>query len=250
MNKPDTVPSSDEMQTGPVFISYATSDRKEALSVCKAIERRGTKCWLACRDVEPGENYQEAIVAAIRKARAMVLVFSGAANNSDEIKKELSLASRHRVPLMALRIEEVEPSDAFAYELSTRQWLDAFGGWNEAIDALVRKVERASPPANSPEAAAATSSRRRTRLAPHSKRLCAALAVAFVALAAIAGMLLWKPMTGTEPLTVQIAGFQALGGTPADATGAFQQELRSAFGDERAVVVKDTDGTFTLGGSI
>ena len=109
-----------------VFISYATADRKQALSVCKAIERRGTACWISMRDVEPGENYQEAIVHSIRNARAVVLVFSQAANSSDEIKKELSLASRYHVPVMALRIEDVEPSDAFAYELSTRQWIDAF----------------------------------------------------------------------------------------------------------------------------
>ena len=67
----------------------------------------------------------------------MVLVFSEAANNSDEIKKELSLASRYHIPVMALRIEDVEPSDAFAYELSTRQWIDAFDGWDKSIDSLV-----------------------------------------------------------------------------------------------------------------
>ena len=100
----------------PVFVSYATADRKQALSVCKAIERRGISCWISTRDVQPGENYQEAIVRALRSARAMVLVFSDAANNSDEIKKELSLASRYHIPVMALRIEDVEPSDAFAYE--------------------------------------------------------------------------------------------------------------------------------------
>src|SRR5437868_734308 len=83
----------------------------------------------------------------------MVLLFSGAANNSDEIKKELSLASRYRVPVMALRIEDVEPSDAFAYELSTRQWIDAFDGWDRSIDALVGRIgqlsagERSAAPA-------------------------------------------------------------------------------------------------------
>src|SRR5206468_12776620 len=110
------------------------------MSVCKAIERRGPKCWIASRDVAPGENYQEAIVRSLRTARAMVLVFSDAANNSDEIKKELSLASRHQVPIMALRIEDVEPSDAFAYELSTRQWIDAFAGWDRSIDSLARRI--------------------------------------------------------------------------------------------------------------
>jgi hypothetical protein len=83
--------------SGPIFISYATADRKQALRVCEAIEQRGANCWLSCRDVQPGENYQEAIVRFIRSAPAMVLVFSKSANNSDEIKKELSLASRYRV---------------------------------------------------------------------------------------------------------------------------------------------------------
>ena len=52
------------------------------------------------------------------------------------MKKELSLASRYRIPVIALRIEDVEPSDAFAYELSTRQWIDAFfdGRGEKAID--------------------------------------------------------------------------------------------------------------------
>ena len=77
----------------------------------------------------------------------MVLVFSEAANNSDEIKKELSLASRYHVPVMALRTEDVEPNDAFAYELSTRQWIDAFESWDRSIDALVQHIGRLSAPA-------------------------------------------------------------------------------------------------------
>jgi hypothetical protein len=81
----ENLPTDDD-QARPVFVSYATADRKEALAVCKAIERRGLKCWISTRDVEPGENYQEAIVRALRHSRAMVLVFSDAANNSNEIK--------------------------------------------------------------------------------------------------------------------------------------------------------------------
>jgi tetratricopeptide (TPR) repeat protein len=133
------------------FISYATADRKRALALCKAIEQRGARCWISCRDVSPGANYQEAIVRAIRDARAVVLVFSRAANNSDEIKKELSLASRFRVPVMALRIEDVEPSDAFAYELSTRQWIDAFEDRDRSIDALVREMAELSEQSKGPQ---------------------------------------------------------------------------------------------------
>ena len=140
MSEPAAVSSQDRRVSSLVFISYATADRKEATRLSRAIERRGTKCWISARDVALGENYQEAIVHSIRCARAIVLVFSQAANTSDEIKKELSLASRFRVPVMAVRIEEVEPSDAFAYELSTRQWIDAFAGWDRSIDTLVRRI--------------------------------------------------------------------------------------------------------------
>ena len=92
------------------------------------------------RDVRPGENYQEAIVQALRSARAVVLVFTDAANSSAEIKKELSLASRYNVPVIALRLKEVEPTDAFAYELSTRQWINAFEGWDPSIDKLIGRI--------------------------------------------------------------------------------------------------------------
>ena len=155
MHEPPVDASHPDAARTRVFVSYATADRKQALSVCKALEGRGAECWISTRDVAPGENYQEAIVRSLREARAMVLVFSDAANNSDEIKKELSLASRYHVPVLALRIEDVEPSDAFAYELSTRQWIDAFDGWDKSINSLVQRLGQmpgaeatsASPPA-------------------------------------------------------------------------------------------------------
>jgi hypothetical protein len=140
VNEPGPTPIDGQSASRPVFVSYATEDRKQALDVCNAIEGRGARCWISMRDVPPGENYQEAIVRSLRAAPAMVLVFSKAANDSDEIKKELSLASRYHVPVIAIRLEGIEPSDAFAYELSTRQWIDAFEGWEQSIDLLVRRI--------------------------------------------------------------------------------------------------------------
>ncbi len=93
VSTPESASDQNRQTPGPVFISYATTDRKQALSVCEAVEGRGVACWISSRDVAPGANYQEAIVRALRDAPAMVLVFSKAANNSDEIKKELSLAA-------------------------------------------------------------------------------------------------------------------------------------------------------------
>lgn len=248
MNVPGPVASEESRSSRPVFVSYATADRKEALGVTKAIERRGPKCWISTRDVEPGGNYQEEIVRAIRHARAMVLVFSEAANNSDEIKKELSLASRYHVPVMALRIEDVEPSDAFAYELSTRQWIDAFEGWDHSIDALVSKLEQASGGAPASEPQAKAHGHARIGGLPHSWVM--AFAIVLLLVIAASAAYLWNPFAKSEPLTVQIADFKALNGVPVETPAAFQDALRAAFGDDNAVQVKDKDATFTLGGSI
>ena len=140
MNEPSPVASNESGRSRAVFVSFSSVNRRKAEDLCKALEARGIGCWISSRDVAPGENYQEAIVRAIKRARAMVLVFSEAANRSDEIKKELSLASRHRIPVIAARIEDVEPSDAFAYELSTRQWVDAFKGGEKSADTLAQHI--------------------------------------------------------------------------------------------------------------
>ena len=54
--------------SGHVFISYANSDLEVAERVCEGLEHRGTKCWIAPRDVTPGKTYASEIVRAIRDA--------------------------------------------------------------------------------------------------------------------------------------------------------------------------------------
>ncbi|HEY7007139.1 MAG TPA: TIR domain-containing protein [Sphingomicrobium sp.] len=229
----------DRELTRPVFISYATSDRKEALSVCSALERRGKQCWISTRDVAPGENYQEAIVRSLRGARAMVLVFSDAANNSDEIKKELSLASRYHIPVMALRIEDVEPSDAFAYELSTRQWIDAFESWDKSIDSLSQRISQMS---GAPEPAVAPSrpAARRARVSAFPTRtLIVAGAIVLVALASLAAWLLMRSGGGAEhTMQVRLTGFQLLSpDLPSGMPQALADEINAAFNDDGVVTV-------------
>ena len=101
---------------------------------------RGLRCWISSRDVAGGENYQEAIVHAIRNAKIMLLVFTDNANNSDEIKKELVLASRNKLTVIPVRIEDVLPNDALDFELATRQWINFFGDWERALDTLCKRA--------------------------------------------------------------------------------------------------------------
>jgi tetratricopeptide (TPR) repeat protein len=239
----------------PVFISYATADRNQALSVCNEIERRGTRCWISMRDVAPGANYQEAIVQSLRSARAMVLVFSDEANSSDEIKKELSLASRYHVPVIALRLEDIEPSDAFAYELSTRQWINAFEGWDKSIDVLVGRLEQISAGA----APASPVARRGVRRGAALPRRRLVLAASLLAVAAIGGWLALRPSSATaHSMQVRLTGFQLLSaGLPAAMHDAVDTEITAAFTDDGVVGVSTasapapgTAPAYALGGTI
>jgi hypothetical protein len=127
-----------------IFISYASQDQRIATTLCSALESRGFKCWIAARDIHPGENFQSAIVKAIRGAKIMLLVFTSNSNNSDEMNKELALASQSKLVVVPLRIEDVTPNDAFAYEFATRQWIDFFANWEQAIQQLVLRIEAAA----------------------------------------------------------------------------------------------------------
>jgi CHAT domain-containing protein len=127
-----------------VFISHASADHDAADAICAALEHHGIQCWIASRDIAPGQNFGEAITTAIHNSRVMVLIFSSKANNSDEIKKEVVLAGRYRVPIIPVRMEDVQPSGAFEYELVTRQWVDFFRDWDKAIERLIGQLRQLS----------------------------------------------------------------------------------------------------------
>lgn len=240
----------------PLFISHASANRTAARDLCGALEKRGIPCWIASRDVAPGENYQEAIVRALRKAPALILVFSAAANESDEIKKELSLASRFKIPVIAVRIEDVEPSDAFAYELSTRQWIDAFSGWNRAMETLARRIadlpDRSGRDGPTSPAPAGKSRGRR-----YSKGVSVAAALLLVALAA-GGWWLLRPAPKTHSMVVRLAGFERLSDGLDPAFGErIDAEVSAAFNADGVVGVSTAAGpppgsapAYALGGSV
>jgi len=109
-----------------VFISHSSKDKPIADAVCAALEARGIRCWVAPRDIVPGKDWGESVVAAIKGAKVMVLVFSTNANNSPQIKREVERAANQQIPIIPLRIEEVLPTASLEYFLSTPHWLDAF----------------------------------------------------------------------------------------------------------------------------
>src|SRR5450755_662134 len=128
--------------TPDIFISYASPDIAVANAVCHALEREGVPCWVAPRDVMPGDFYADAIVHAIDAAKAVVLILSQHSAGSPHVLREVERASSKRHPVVSLRIDRAPLPAGLEYFLNTSQWLDASGGDTvRAIPKLVSAVQ-------------------------------------------------------------------------------------------------------------
>lgn len=137
---------------GPLFVCHSSKDIKIALEVVAALEARELPCWISARDVQAGQNYQEAIVSALDHACGIVFLFSENSSQSAEIRKELSIAGSVLAPVFPLRLCPITPTGALRYELATRQWIDLFPDEGQALDKLADTIRQAlsDPAATSP----------------------------------------------------------------------------------------------------
>jgi TolB-like protein/predicted TPR repeat methyltransferase len=129
--------------TADVFISYASTDKAAADSICDTLERGGITCWIAPRDVTPGVFYADAIVQAINSAHILIVVLSVNSVGSQHVLREVERASAKRRPLVAFRLDITPLPTGLEYFLSASHWLDASGGTIErALPGLADAVHQ------------------------------------------------------------------------------------------------------------
>ena len=196
-----------------VFISHSSQDRAIGEAACAALEKAGHRCWIAPRDIMPGEDYGEAIVDAIRASRIFLLIVSAASVASQQVRRETERAANAGAAIIPFRIENVLPSKSLEFFISSAHWLDALTRPIEPhLDYLVRVVDRllaeadgeqvssipvrampaAPPPATAPLPAAAPTL---AAAAPRPVRITAKPAIAIASLVAVAaagGYALWR----------------------------------------------------------
>ena len=80
-----------------VFISHSSIDANIANAVCHKMEENGIRCWIAPRDVNPGDDWASSITNAIKSSKVFVLIFSDNSNNSGQVSKELTLAINYHL---------------------------------------------------------------------------------------------------------------------------------------------------------
>ncbi len=108
-----------------VFISHSSSDKIIADAVCAKLEASHIRCWVAPRDIIPGETWAGSIFNAITNCKVMIMILSGNANSSKHVIREVEIAVKQNVVIVPFRTESIEPSPDLAYFLGATHWLDA-----------------------------------------------------------------------------------------------------------------------------
>jgi formylglycine-generating enzyme required for sulfatase activity len=126
-----------------VFVSHSSKDKPHADAVVAALENHGVQCWVAPRDILPGDNWASSILRAIETSRLMVLIFSGNTNESPHVRREVERAVNRQIPVAPIRIEDKVPEDDLEYFLSGSHWMDAITQpFENHLVLLARQVRR------------------------------------------------------------------------------------------------------------
>src|SRR3989337_1405691 len=129
-----------------VFISYSSKDKPIADGICASLEADGIRCWIAPRDIAPGEDWPTAITKAISESAVMVLVFSASSNSSADVGREIILAANRNLVIIPFKIENIEPEPGKQYYLARTHWLEAMNPpTRQQIQSLVKIVTSIIP---------------------------------------------------------------------------------------------------------
>jgi hypothetical protein len=124
-----------------VFISHAHKDKLVAHAICEKLESARIKCWMAERDIAPGEDWTEATRNAIGSCRLVVLMLSENANATAHIEREMAHAFYTGHPIIPLRLTDTLPRRDFLFYLGNVRSFDAFGATAEQhLEALAASI--------------------------------------------------------------------------------------------------------------
>ncbi len=227
-----------------VFISYSSTNKPVADAICAGLEAEKLRCWIAPRDVLPGQNYGESIVHAIAGCKVMVLVFSGATNVSQAVIREAERAMHHSKPIIPFRIEDTPMSPGLEFFLASCHWLDAI---NPPMDAHIAHLARSVKgligeseyiPEKSPPQPKAKSNR------------FPAIIMGALVIATLVGLYLWKNSRPPAPELQSITPATATQGITLTASlaGAGNGAIASHFsaGNAPRYQASEADGVLTI----
>ncbi|MDP6795781.1 MAG: toll/interleukin-1 receptor domain-containing protein, partial [Verrucomicrobiota bacterium] len=126
-----------------VFISYASQDRARILDLVERLRTAGVSVWIDQMGIEGATMWSQEIVAAIRGCKVLILAISGHAASSENVVKEVALASEGRKRILPVYLEQAEIPESMAYQLAGIQRIEFFKGQEDAaLQPVIRALAK------------------------------------------------------------------------------------------------------------
>lgn len=118
--------ASDGNFTHEVFVSYSRKDGDSAAfrKIRETLDVLQVPYWIDVDGHYSGQNYKDVIVKAIRQANLVLFVSSAASNASENVIKEIGIASDEKKKVLPVRIDQSPYCDSIAYDLTSTDYID------------------------------------------------------------------------------------------------------------------------------
>ena len=126
-----------------VFISYASKDRKRILDLVKRLDTAGMSVWIDQMSIEGATMWSQEIVAAIRNCKVLILAISENSADSENVVKEVALASEGRKRILPVYLASAEIPESMAYQLAGIQRVEFFEGQEDSgLQSMIRALAK------------------------------------------------------------------------------------------------------------
>lgn len=122
-----------------VFISYSSKDLQFVKDVTSWLENEGIQCFVAFRDIPKGIEWARIIPDAIKDSKMVVVLHSENYNCSEEVERELKIASDNKKRILTFKIDDSKFKDAKEYYLTAINWIDA--STEQAMNDLILSIK-------------------------------------------------------------------------------------------------------------
>ena len=135
---------------GQVFASYSRRDTETVDNIVEDMSEAGISVWIDREAIKAGNTWRVQIVKAIDTCDAFVLMLSPNSAASDNVRREIDLASESGRVIFAMLLEPVKLPPEIRYQLAGLQFIDVkmLGldkGVHQLIDTLKEHLKTIQP---------------------------------------------------------------------------------------------------------
>jgi TolB-like protein/Flp pilus assembly protein TadD len=130
-------------QPEDVFVSYSRQDNDKVQALTGQLRAAGVRLWMDVRNIDGAAMWGEEIVNAVAHSKVLLLLVSKSAVASQNVVKEVLLASEHKGHILPVDLEPTEIPVSLKYALAGIQHIEYFrGDPAEHMKSILRSLER------------------------------------------------------------------------------------------------------------